>query len=481
MALTELLAITPVDGRYRDDVKELVPYSSEKALIQSRLKVEAQYLIALHSQGLVTFTEEEGTMLRNCYVELSDEDAQMIKDIETKGVEGINKGKKTDHDVKSLEFWMRHKFKNTSLENKLEFFHICLTSEDVNNIAYSSMLQNGVRRCIIPAQVKLVEQIIEMARTYRELPMPGRTHGQPAIPTTIGKELAVFAYRLATELKDLAEMTLKGKLNGAIGNYSAFYATFPNKDWHTFSRKFLLDNFHLEHQPYTTQIEPHDSMAEMFRKIRSFNTILMGIDQDMWQYISDEYFLQKREEGAVGSSTMPQKINPIKFENSEGNLGISNAMLGYFADKLPISRFQRDLSDSTVQRWIGTALASSLLAYKNSTRGFNKCEPNAQKLSEELDKHWEMLAEPVQQILRREGVQGAYDMLKNLTQGKRWTKYALHEFATTSGLSDSVQTEILKLTPHNYTGMASQLTLLAWGDVRKIIEDVKYKFKRCEE
>lgn len=481
MALTELLAISPVDGRYRDDVSELAPYSSEKALIQSRLRVEVEYLATLNSEGLTNFTSDEITTLRKSYQELSDEDAQIIKDIEIKGVEGINKGKKADHDVKSLEMWMRYKFKDTSLENKLEFFHICLTSEDVNNIAYSSMLQNGVRRCLIPAQVKLVERIIEMAKTYRDLPMPGRTHGQPAIPTTVGKELAVFAYRLATEIKELSEITLKGKLNGAIGNYSAFYAAFPGKDWHAIARRFLSDNFQLEQHPYTTQIEPHDSMAKMFQKISKFNTILLGINQDMWQYISDEYFIQKREEGTVGSSTMPQKINPIKFENSEGNLGIANAMFGYFSDKLPVSRFQRDLSDSTVQRWIGTALAASILAYKNSARGFSKCEPNSQKLSEELDNHWEMLAEPVQQILRREGVQGAYDILKNLTQGKRWTKDALEQFAKTSGLSDSVQSEILKLTPHNYIGVAPQLTTLAWGDVKKVLDDVKYQYERWKE
>lgn len=473
MALTELLAISPVDGRYREDVKELVPYSSEKALIQNRLRVEAEYLISLsNTVHAVNLIVEEALKLRDAYKFLSDGDAQMIKDIETKGVEGINKGKKTDHDVKALEFWMRHKFKGTSLESKLEFFHICLTSEDVNNISYSVMLQEGVRNCLVPALVKLEEKLVSMVKSYAQLPMPGRTHGQPAIPTTLGKELAVFASRISIELEELAPMELGAKLNGAIGNYSAFETTFPGYDWPLFAEGFVK-SFGLKHTSITTQIEPHDTMANMFNRIRRINTIILGLDQDMWQYISDEYIVQKKEEGTVGSSTMPQKINPIKFENSEGNLGAANALLGYFADKLPISRFQRDLSDSTTQRWIGTALAASLLAYKNTLRGLNKCEPNSDYLHSELDNHWEMLAEPIQQILRREGVQGAYDVLKNLTQGKIWTRESIEEFVSKADLKDAVKAEIRNLTPFNYLGKGPELAMKTADDVKRKLELMK--------
>ncbi len=473
MALTELLAISPIDGRYRDDVKELVPYSSEKALIQNRLRVEAEYLIALSTVVReVHLTGEDAFTLRNAYKFLSDEDAQMIKDIETKGVEGINNGKRTDHDVKALEFWMRHKFKGTSLDGKLEFFHICLTSEDVNNISYSVMLQEGVRNCIVPALIKLEDKLLAMANEYAHLSMPGRTHGQPAIPTTLGKELAVFAHRIAAELDKLASMELGAKLNGAIGSYSAFETTFPGYDWPLFAEGFVK-SFGLKHTPITTQIEPHDTMAAMFHRIARINNIIIGFDQDMWHYISDEYIVQKKEEGTVGSSTMPQKINPIKFENSEGNLGAANALLGYFSSKLPISRFQRDLSDSTTQRWIGTALGGTLLAYKNTLRGLNKCEPNYEHLKSELNKHWEMLAEPIQQILRREGVQGAYDILKGLTQGKVWTQESIEAFVGKADLKEETKREIRNLTPFNYLGKAPELTIQTVDKVDKILQIVR--------
>lgn len=470
--LSDLLAITPIDGRYREDVKELVPYSSEKALIQNRLMIEVEYLIALQSLDITKFSSEECATLRGLYQNLSDADAQMIKDIETKGVAGINKGKKTDHDMKAVELFMRNKLAGSSIEDRLALIHVCLTSEDVNNLAYTLMLKNGVYKCLMPALVKLEERLISMAKQYNNSVMPGRTHGQFAIPTTVGKELAVFAYRIVLQLHDLVNIKLKGKLNGAIGNYSAFYVAYPDKDWQAFSKKFV-ESFGLEHNPLTTQIEPHDSMADLFQKIMHINTILIGTDQDLWNYISDEYFVQKKEEGTVGSSTMPQKINPIKFENSEGNLGIANSLLNYFANKLPISRFQRDLSDSTVQRWIGTALAASLLAYKNTLRGLNKCEPNMHMLDQELDEHWEMLAEPIQQILRREGVDDAYNILKDVTQGKKWTKNSIIEFAQKANLDKRVYDEIVSLEPHTYIGKAKELTTQAITYVKNILYEVK--------
>jgi adenylosuccinate lyase len=423
MALTDLLAITPIDGRYKEDVKELVPYSSEKGLIKNRLYVEVEYLLGLGEIGIASFSNEETSLLRGLYENLTDEDAQVIKDIEVKDVEGINKGKKTDHDMKAVELFMRHKLKGTSLENRLELIHVCLTSEDVNNIAYSIMLKDAVEKCVIPALIKLEDKLVSMADKYKDMPMPGRTHGQHAIPTTVGKELAVFAYRVALQLDDLMNMELKGKLNGAIGNYSAFYAAYPDIKWEEFSEAFVL-GLGLDHNPITT----------------------------------------------------PQKINPIKFENSEANLGAANALLGYFAAKLPISRFQRVLSDSATQRWIGTALAASVLAYKNTLRGLNKSEPNKEALDLDLGNHWEMLAEPIQQILRREGVSGAYDLLKNATQGKQWGPKAIIDFCNAAKFPDTLYAEIMSLTPQKYVGKAPELTAEAIQKTNEILSTAKARY-----
>jgi len=471
-ALTELLAISPVDGRYREDVAGLAECASEFALIKNRVRVEILYLIKLIGQVDRDLSAEEERNLIGSYLNLTYADAQKIKDIETKGVPGINNGKKTDHDVKSVELFLRDRFKGTSLEDRLEFFHFGLTSEDVSNLAYTLMLKDNLQKDIVPAIIKLEEKLADMAEKYYNLVMPGRTHGQPAIPTTLGKEMAVFADRIAIQLDALCKIELKGKLNGAIGAYSSFKATYPAVNWEKFSREFV-ESLGLTHNPLTTQIEPHDSMVDIFQRMMHINQILIGFDQDMWGYISDEYIVQKRAEGEVGSSTMPQKINPIKFENSEGNLGISNALLGYFANKLPIARFQRDLSDSTVQRWIGTAMATSLLAYNNTIRGLNKCEPNDEHLKSELDKHWEMLAEPIQQILRREGVSGAYDILKKATQGKKWTSDSIGEFVNEANIGGEARQEILNLSPHTYVGIAPQLAMDAVLRVRKTLEAAK--------
>ncbi len=485
MSLTELLAITPIDGRYREDVQELAPYCSEFALINNRVKVECRYLLALEDVGMVQFTSEVRKILRSIPENLTEEEAQLIKDIETKGVPGINNGKKTDHDVKSPELFLKNKCKKLiveapenlrdkylSLEKALELFHIFLTSEDVNNICYSVMLKDAVYKCLIPALVRLEDKLVSMGEQYKDMPMPGRTHGQHAIPTTVGKELMIFCERVAKQLKGLTEISLEGKLNGAIGNYSSFYAVRPEVNWPKFSKAFV-ESFGLKHNPFTTQIEPHDSMADLFNKIAHINTILLGTDQDMWGYISDGYFVQKKEEGVVGSSTMPQKINPIKFENSETNLGIANALLHYFATKLPVSRFQRDLSDSAAQRWIGTALAACLLSYKNTLRGLNKAEPYKEKLDEELDKHWEVLAEPIQQLLRFEGVSGAYDLLKSMTQGRRWTREDVVRFAISAPVRFEAHDKLKFLTPFNYLGIAPELTVESIERVKGILAEVK--------
>lgn len=471
-AVSELHAISPADGRYWESVQELSPFSSEKALIQQRLRVEVEYLLALEGPGITKFTEDERTALRKTYLELSDEHAQMSKDIETKGVPGINNGKKTDHDVKSLEFFLRHMFNDSSLKDRLEFFHFGLTSEDVNNLAYTSMLKGALDKSIVPALLKLNDKIADFAEQYAELPMPGRTHGQHAVPTTVGKEFAVFAERIAKRIGKLAAVELEGKLNGATGNYSSFYAAYPNVDWVSFSRRFV-QFFGLKHNPTTTQIESHDSWVEVFGILKHINNILIGFNQDVWGYISDDYIMQKKEEGTVGSSTMPQKINPIRFENSEGNLQVANSLLTGFEDKFPKSRFQRDLSDSTVSRYIGAALASCLLAYKNTIRGLGRIEPNYGKLEEELDAHWEVLAEPIQQILRREGVSGAYDIMKNLTQGRKWTRADVERFAHEADLRDTVREEIRLLSPYNYIGIAPDLARNAVEDARQMALNIK--------
>lgn len=466
--LSELTAICPIDGRYWEDVRELADCTSESALIKNRMRIEIEYLLALGGIGITTFSETERTTLVKSYQDISNADVQLIKHIETKGVIGINGGKKTGHDVKAVELFLRNCFKGTSLEDRLELFHICLTSEDVNNIAYTLMLRDAVHKHLVPSMLKLEQKILAMAEDNIYLAMPGRTHGQYAVPTTVGKELLVFADRIATQLDDLCKIKLKGKLNGAVGNYNAFFATYPAIDWEAFSKKFV-ESFGLEHNPLTTQIEPHDTMTDLFFKIVHMNDILLGTNQDMWSYISDEYFVQKREEGEVGSSTMPQKINPISYENSEANLGIANALLVHLARKLSVSRFQRDLSDSAACRWIGTALGASLLAYKNTLRGLNKTEPYKAKLERELDTHWEMLAEPIQQILRREGISGAYDILKSQTQGKQWSKKDIEEFVNKADIADSIKAEILALSPQTYFGIAPKLVSDSILRVREVI------------
>lgn len=465
--MNSMNALCPLDGRYAAQMKEVAKGFSEKEFLRRRIEVEIEYLVALERVRLVKFTASEKELLRAVYLELNDRDANLIKQIETRGVKGINNGKKTDHDVKAVELFLRHRFRQTTLRSRLEMFHICLTSEDVNNLAITLMVNHGLRQQWLPTMLALIKRLVAFAEEYRNIAMPGRTHGQYAVPTTMGKEFIVFATRLTREVKRLSSLRLNGKLNGAVGNFNAHHSTYPTIDWTGFSKTFV-ESFNLTYNPITTQIEPHDSLSNILQSVKHVNTILLGLVQDIWGYISDGYLTLKVEPGIVGSSTMPQKVNPIKFENAEGNLGISNSLLEFISSKILVSRFQRDLSDSTVLRWIGVPFGCAYLAYTNILRGLDSIQPNVSVLEKELHEHWEMLAEPIQQILRRENVADAYNLLKEKTQGKAWTKNDIEKFVELSSLSRSVKQEILALRPNTYLGIASELTDEAIDDIRKM-------------
>lgn len=455
-----LNSISPIDGRYAKKTAPLSPVFSEKGLMSYRVKVEAEYLIALSSAGLGLrkFSEKEKKMLRSLHV-LSQKDAQMISDIELKGYKQI---KATDHDVKAVEYFIKEKLSRTSLAKATEWVHFALTSEDTNNLAYGLMISEGVEKIMAPKLQEIVSRMKSMEKKYRNLPMLARTHGQPASPTTFGKEMAVFAYRLQRALEHLKGQRILVKLNGATGNYNAHVAAFPKFNWPKFSKDFVAGlnknlKFKLELNPLTAQIEPHDSYIELFDRFRRMNTMLIDFNQDMWRYISDEWVIQKPVAGTVGSSTMPHKINPIKFENSEGNLGTANALFEFFARKLPVSRLQRDLSDSTVERNIGVAFAHSLVAYEYLLAGLDKIEVNRKKILEDLDAHPEVIAEAIQTILRREGEKFPYEKLKELTRGKKVSLEDLRKFIDTLPVSAKTKNELKKITPRNYIGFAGKI------------------------
>jgi len=390
--------------------------------------------------------------------DLKDDDAQAISDIEIKGYKNI---KATDHDVKAVEYFLKEKLKETSLLDVLEWVHFGLTSEDTNNLSYALMLRDGVES-LLEKQEKIANQIKILAKKHSKLAMLARTHGQPASPTTFGKEFSVFYTRLERQISGLRKQTLYAKLNGATGNYNAHVAAYPDINWLEFSKKFI-ESFNksrtlkLELNLITTQIEPHDSYIEIFDYIKRINTILLDFNQDIWRYISDEWIVQKPVEETIGSSTMPHKINPIKFENSEGNLGLANSLFEFFARKLPISRLQRDLSDSTVQRNFGSAFAYCQVAYEYLLKGLSRIEVNKTKVLEELNKHPEVISEAIQTILRREGVKMPYEKLKDLTRGKVVTLADIHKFINTLEVSDKIKKELLKIAPENYIGLASKL------------------------
>jgi adenylosuccinate lyase len=451
MALTALTALSPLDGRYAAKVESLRAHFSEFGLFRNRIRVEIEWLKALAASSeiaeVATFSPATVAELDAAIAAFSVADAEAVKAIEAR----------TNHDVKAVEYWLKDRFKaNPEVMRVGEFIHFGCTSEDINNVSHALMLKEGRDGILLPALDSVIARFRELAHALAELPMLARTHGQPATPTTLGKEMANIAARLLRARARVAAVNMMAKFNGAVGNYNAHLSAYPNIDWAAFNRRFI-ESFGLEFNPYTIQIEPHDAMAELFDAIARANTILIDADRDLWQYISLGYFKQKTKAGEIGSSTMPHKVNPIDFENSEGNLGLANAVLRHLSEKLPISRLQRDLTDSTVLRNKGVAFGYALLAYDSCLRGLNKLEANPQRLAEDLDGCWEVLAEPVQTVMRRYGIENPYEQLKDLTRGKGIEKDALHAFIKTLAIPDGEKQRLLLMTPANYIGIAIQL------------------------
>ena len=453
MTLSTLTAINPIDGRYGDKTAELRPYFSEFGLIYYRVYVEIRWFQFLASQQkikeLPALGDEENNFLEKLIVDFDETEAAIVKSNEAT----------TNHDVKAVEYYLKSKFVASgisSLEKNIEFIHFACTSEDINNLSHALMLKDGRDSVLRPLMDELNQKLAEFARDYANLPMLSRTHGQTATPTTLGKEFANVVARLRRQVKQLGAVQIMGKINGAVGNLNAHQVTYPDLDWLAMSEQFV-SSLGIIWNPYTTQIEPHDYMAEMFQAMSRFNTILIDFNRDIWSYISIGYFKQRKIEGETGSSTMPHKVNPIDFENSEGNLGIANAIFGHLSEKLPISRWQRDLTDSTVLRNMGTGLAYSLLSYKSTLKGLGKLEINPSALEEDLNRSWEILAEPIQTIMRRHGVEEPYEKLKELTRGQSLKQESIEQMLETLDIPESARTLIRELTPMNYTGLASEL------------------------
>jgi len=450
MELSQLTAISPIDGRYGPKTETLRPIFSEYGLIRHRVIVEIRWLQALAAHDAIEEVPPLGghaeKVLNDIIENFSVQDAQRVKNIETT----------TNHDVKAVEYFLKEKIAgNTELEAIGEFIHFACTSEDINNLAYALMLREARSQSLLPLMDDVLTALTEMARRYAGEPMLSRTHGQTATPTTVGKEMANVAARLHRQREQFVAIPMLGKLNGAVGNYNAHQVAYPDVDWPAFSRGFIA-GLGLEFNPYTTQIEPHDYMAEQFDTLARFNTILIDFCRDIWAYISLGYFKQKTIAGEIGSSTMPHKVNPIDFENAEGNLGIANALYAHFAAKLPISRWQRDLSDSTVLRNLGVAIGHSVIAYESCLKGIGKLELNKTRTTEDLDSSWEVLAEALQTVMRRYGIEKPYEKLKDLTRDKEVNQQTLQEFIQTLDLPASVIDELARLTPSSYTGNASE-------------------------
>jgi len=446
-----LAALSPLDGRYARTADPLRPYFSEQALIRYRVRIELAWLEALAAERSIKELKPFSARTKSSFEKLvqafTEADAEKIKEIEAE----------TNHDVKAIEYWLKGKLgENAEAQRSLEFIHFACTSEDINNLAYALMVRESRDAVMLPRLDEIAEALKRLAHRHAGLAMLSRTHGQAATPTTLGKEMANFAYRLSRARSRIAEVVVMAKANGAVGNYNAHLVAYPDFDWERFSRR-LVERLGLEFNPYTTQIEPHDWLAELLDAYARANSIVLDLDRDLWGYISLGYFRQKTKKGEVGSSTMPHKVNPIDFENSEGNLGVANALLRHLADKLPVSRWQRDLSDSTAQRNLGAALGHGLLAYASCLRGLGKLEADPERLAADLDANWEVLAEAVQQVMRRHGVPEAYEKLKDMTRGRRLDRAQLAAFVKTLAIPDEAKKRLLALTPGKYTGLAADL------------------------
>ena len=446
-----LSALSPLDGRYAAKTDKLRPILSEAGFMHHRVKVEIAWLQALSQAGfdeIKPFSSAAIAHLDKMAADFSEADAARIKEIEAV----------TNHDVKAVEYWLKEQVKDVpELVAATEFIHFACTSEDINNTSHGMMLKAARDTVMLPTLNKLVAKLTQIAHDNADVPMLSRTHGQTASPTTLGKEMANVVARLQRAAKRIADVEMLAKMNGAVGNYNAHLSAYPGFDWAAFSKNVIEQRLGLTFNPYTIQIEPHDYMAELFDAIARANTILLDLNRDIWTYISLGYFKQVTKAGEIGSSTMPHKVNPIDFENSEGNLGLANAMLKHLAEKLPVSRMQRDLTDSTVLRNIGVGFGYTLLAYDSCLRGLNKLEVNRARLEQDLDANWEVLAEPVQTVMRRYGIENPYEQLKELTRGKGISKDALREFILTLAMPQEAKDLLLAMTPANYVGIAAKL------------------------
>jgi adenylosuccinate lyase len=451
MPFSTLDAVSPLDGRYASQADALRPYFSESGLIRHRVHIEIEWLIALAAEPaiaeLAPFSPQSVAELRGLASNFSAEDGARVKAIEAE----------TNHDVKAIEYWMKERVRgNAEVLKAAEFIHFACTSEDINNLSYAMALKGARDKVMLPSLDELIARLRELAHQHADAAMLSRTHGQPATPTTLGKEMANVVARLRRAREALARAEMLGKINGAVGNYNAHMVAYPDFDWERFAERFV-SSLGLQFNAYTTQIEPHDSVAEMLDALARANTIVLDLDRDLWGYISIGYFKQKPKAGEVGSSTMPHKVNPIDFENSEGNAGTANALLRFLADKLPVSRWQRDLSDSTVLRNLGVALGHSLLSWKSCLRGLGKLEADPVRLAEDLDANWEVLAEPIQTAMRRYGLPNPYEQLKELTRGKRLDAQAMRQFISSLALPEADRQRLLVLTPASYIGKAAEL------------------------
>ncbi|MBV1916061.1 MAG: adenylosuccinate lyase [Pseudomonadales bacterium] len=451
MSLNPLTAVSPIDGRYHGKTKALETLFSEYGLIRYRVIVEVRWLQHLSRlpeiTELPTLSQQANDFLEGILDRFDTAQAQRVKDIEST----------TNHDVKAVEYYLKEQLEGLEeLDNIKEFVHFACTSEDINNLSYALMLKDGRDQILDPQMKQIVENLRELSVEFAAIPMLSRTHGQTASPTTMGKEFANVVARLERQVTQLAQVSVLGKINGAVGNYNAHVSAYPEIDWPTASEKFVTE-LGLELNPYTTQIEPHDYIAELFDVVKRYNVILIDFNRDVWGYISQGYFKQKTIAGEIGSSTMPHKVNPIDFENSEGNLGLANAIMSHLSEKLPISRWQRDLTDSTVLRNLGVGIGYSVIAYQSALKGIGKLEINEVRLLQDLDSSWEVLAEPIQTIMRRYNIENPYEKLKELTRGKTITREILADFVETLDMPEDAKEQMRNLTPANYTGYAEQL------------------------